>query len=221
MYMLAVPRRIVYLHGFASSPQSRKATVLGQNFRAEGFEVDVPQLDGGDFAHLTISSQLSLIESVVSDGAVTLIGSSMGGYLAALFAARHPQVEKLILLAPAFDFYRLWVSQLGPERLSAWRESGSSAVFHYGAGREVPLGYDLMSDAASYEPFPGFSQPALIFHGDRDPLVPIELSEKFAAMHPNAKLVPLSSGHELTDVLDLIWHHSKDFLLHAESEIRC
>jgi pimeloyl-ACP methyl ester carboxylesterase len=218
---LSVARRIVYLHGFASSPHSHKATVLGQNFRARGFQVDVPQLDGGDFPHLTITSQLDVIDAVVSDDPVTLIGSSLGGYLAALFAARHRQVEKLILLAPAFDFHRLWESQLGPERIFAWRESGSIGVFHYGAEREVPLGYDLMNDAARYEGFPEFSQPALIFHGDRDPLVPIELSEKFAATHPNAKLISLSSGHELTDVLDRIWHHSKDFLGDAQDKNRC
>jgi predicted esterase len=69
-----------------------------------------------------------------------------------------------------------------------------------------------MSDAALYEPFPEYSQPVLNFHGERDPVVPIELTEKFVTTHPNAKLVPLSSGHELTDVLDRIWHYSRDFL---------
>jgi pimeloyl-ACP methyl ester carboxylesterase len=166
-----------------------------------------------------------------------------------LFAARHPNISRLILLTPAFDFYRLWQSELGPARISSWRQIGTIGVFHYGAGRELgsdelaqngpgygraarriwelpcslaariralcASDYDLMEDAAQYEPFPDFTQPTLILHGERDPVVPIELSRTFAATHPNAKLVALSSGHELTDVLDRIWQHSKDFLCGA------
>src|SRR5690348_17748458 len=55
------------------------------------------------FEHLTISGQLGVLERTLQNEPVRLIGSSMGGYLAALYAARHPEVDRLVLLAPALD----------------------------------------------------------------------------------------------------------------------
>lgn len=210
--MLPLPSRIVYLHGFASSPKSRKAQFFSEQLEQLGFEVNVPDLEEGEFERLTISAQLRVIERASGSGPTILIGSSLGGYLAALYAARHPEVERLVLLAPAFDFFRLWMAQLGPEQVMAWRETGTIRVFHYGAGRELPLGYQFLEDASRFESFPDFYQPALIFHGNHDPVVPVVYSAKFVEAHANARLVRLESGHELTDVLDAIWRRSQKFL---------
>jgi uncharacterized protein len=211
--MLAQTLRFVYLHGFASSPESRKAHFFVAQLQRLGFTVNVPDLAEGDFERLTISAQLRVIERVSGLKPTILIGSSLGGYLAALYAARHPEVDRLVLLAPAFDFHRLWTAQLGPEQLANWRETGAIRVFHYAAGRELPLGYEFLEDASHFEPFPDFCQPALIFHGNHDPVVPVIYSSKFVEAHANARLVRLESGHELTDVLDAIWPRSQSFLV--------
>jgi uncharacterized protein len=211
--MLGQTLRFVYLHGFASSPESRKAHFFVAQLQRLGFTVNVPDLAEGDFERLTISAQLRVIERVSGLKPTILIGSSLGGYLAALYAARHPEVDRLVLLAPAFDFHRLWMAQLGPEQLATWRETGAIRVFHYAAGRELPLGYEFLEDASHFEPFPDFCQPALIFHGNHDPVVPVIYSSKFVEAHANARLVRLESGHELTDVLDAIWRRSQRFLV--------
>jgi len=93
--------RVVYLHGFASSPSSTKARYFREKLEAAGAVVDVPDLAEGDFQHLTITGQMRVLERVAGGRPVSLIGSSMGGYLAALYAARHTEVERLALLAPA------------------------------------------------------------------------------------------------------------------------
>ncbi|MGI8960426.1 MAG: alpha/beta hydrolase [Bryobacteraceae bacterium] len=211
--MLPARLRVVYLHGFASSPESRKAHFFYEQLQQFGFVVTVPDLAEGDFERLTISAQLRVIERTSGNNPIILIGSSLGGYLAALFATRHPEVDRLVLLAPAFDFHQLWITQLGPERLAAWRESGAIRVFHYAAGRELPLGYQFLEDASHFEPFPDFCQPTLIFHGNHDPVVPVIYSSEFVEAHANARLVQLESGHELTDVLDAIWRQSRRFLV--------
>src|SRR5437899_8000134 len=97
---------IVYLHGFASGPQSSKAQFFRRKFAERGVTLRIPQLDEGDFEGLTISGQLGVIERAAAAAPVSLIGSSLGGYLGALYAARHPEVEWLVLLAPAFQFPR-------------------------------------------------------------------------------------------------------------------
>lgn len=210
--MLPDGLRVLYLHGFASSPGSRKATFFAHKLRERGARVDIPDLAEGCFERLTITRQLALIERLLAGEPAVLIGSSLGGYLAALYAAGHPEIERLILLAPAFDFYRLWSEDLGPERLAKWQRDGSIPVFHYGYRCEQPLGFEFFEDAARHEPFPDFGQPALVIHGDRDDVVPLELSARFAAAHPNARLTRLPSGHELTDVLEPIWRESAAFL---------
>src|SRR3982751_6095740 len=110
--------RVLYLHGFASSPVSRKAIYFSQKLRELGISVEVPDLAEQNFRRLTITGQLQVIERAARGEAVSLIGSSLGGYLAALYAHKHPEVEKVVLLAPGFRFPELWANELGPERLT-------------------------------------------------------------------------------------------------------
>jgi uncharacterized protein len=210
---LSAPPRVLYLHGFASSPFSRKAQFFSAQLQQLGFRVEIPDLADGDFEHLTLSKQLAVVTRIAQSEPVTLIGSSMGGYLAALYAAAHPEVERLILMAPAFGFYQLWVDELGPERLCAWEERNALSVFHYGEGRTMPVAFEMLRDARQFAAFPNFSQPALLFHGVADSVVPLQKSVKFAAIHPNVRLIQFPSNHELTDVLDGMWNASKEFLL--------
>ncbi len=174
--------------------------------------IEIPDLAEENFERLTIGRQLKLIENFLANEPALLIGSSLGGYLAALYAARHPEVIRVLLLAPAFNFCQLWTAALGPERLALWKQTGSMLVFHHGPGREVPLSFEFLEDAARFEPFPDMNQWTLIFHGDQDSVVPVEQSLAFRRNHPQSRLVRLESGHELTDVLEDIWERSRDFL---------
>ena len=205
--------RVVYLHGFASSPSSRKARFFAERLRAAGVAVEVPDLAGGDFEHLTISGQLAVVERVAAGEPVVLMGSSMGGYLAALYAARHPEVPRAVLLAPAFGFARRWPESLGEEGMRQWREQGWREVFHYATGEPARIGYQLIEDGLRYEDFPDVRQPALIFHGVRDDVVPAAFSQEFAAGRDNIHLRLIESGHELTDVMEQLWEEAKAFLV--------
>lgn len=207
--------RIVYLHGFASGPSSTKARFFQERFARLGVEIEIPDLADGDFEHLTITGQLKVIERVSKNEPVSLIGSSMGGYLAALYAAVHAEVEKLVLLAPAFSFVTRWPESLGQEKFEQWRSTGYLPVFHYADGRERQLGYDLIEDGRFYEDYPNVQQPAIIFHGKNDTVVPPGYSITFSQQHTNTTLHLLDSDHELLDVIDLMWTEARKFLLPA------
>lgn len=205
--------RIVYLHGFASGPQSRKARFFRDRWLSRSVDVTVPDLAEGHFRELTISGQLRVIKQAVGGEPAVLVGSSLGGYLAALFAARHPaQVEKLVLLAPAFAFPRRWSAEMDPARLRTWRETGTLMVHHYASGTEQPVGYQLVEDAQQYEDYPLVRQPTLILHGDQDTVVPLALSESFVEHSPQALLRRLHTDHEMTGALDEIGAESDRFL---------
>jgi uncharacterized protein len=203
---------ILYLHGFASSPSSSKARFFRDRLHEAGATVTIPDLAARDFEHLTISAQLALIETTAGPGRGNLMGSSMGGWLAALHAATHENVGRLVLLAPAFGLNRRWPERLGPAEMDRWRRTNSQAVFHYGDNRVRSIGYQLIEDAARHPDFPDFRQPALIFHGAYDDIVPVRYAEEFAAGRPNVTLEVVDSGHDLLNVLDAIAPRVIDFL---------
>lgn len=205
--------RLLYLHGLASGPGSKKAQYFREQFAAMGVTLTIPELDQGDFEHLTLTGQLGVIEREAAGQPVSLIGSSLGGYLAALYAARHPEVEKLVLMAPGFGFARRWPVRLGEAQMKAWEAAGTMKVFHYASNRECNLDYELIRDGAQYEEYPAVTQPCLIFHGRHDDVVPVQWSEEFAVGKPNVELRVEESDHELLNVTERMWVFTRNFLL--------
>jgi pimeloyl-ACP methyl ester carboxylesterase len=204
--------RHLYLHGFASGPASKKAAIFRNRFAEAGIELRVPDLAAGDFENLTITGQLELVQREARGGRVRLVGSSMGGYLAALYAARHPEAERLVLLAPAFDFVRRWPATFGVARFQEWERTGHTEVFHFGDQATRRLSFALYRDASDYEPYPEVSAPCLIFHGLRDEVAPVECSREFARRHPGAELRLLDDNHELLVEIDNICSRALNFL---------
>ena len=86
---------ILYLHGFTSGPQSKKAQALEQRERGLGDAFVCPQLPHAPAA------AAALIESLIraARAPVTLAGSSLGGYYATYFAQRHGL--RAVLVNPA------------------------------------------------------------------------------------------------------------------------
>ena len=213
--------RVVYLHGFASSPQSSKARFFAAKFAEAGVAFDAPQLDQGEFRNLTISGQMLVVGNAVSahreklakGEPLVLMGSSLGGYLAALYAERYPKaVDGLVLLAPAFEFLRRWRERMSVQEIEKWKRAGSMPFYHYGSQTEQRLGYRFLEDAAQYEATPDFHQRGLILHGTEDTVVPCEGSRDFALEHTRLRLALFKSGHELTDVLEGLWRETSGFL---------
>ena len=87
------PTRILFLHGSDSNGQTYKSQALRKIF---------PDLISPDFTG-PLAVRLAQVDSIVTDtNGWTLIGSSLGGLVAALFATKHTgQISKLVLLAPA------------------------------------------------------------------------------------------------------------------------
>ena len=203
---------LFYLHGFASGPDSSKGQFFRQRFAELGYELQLPDLTEGDFENTTLSRQLALLDRVVGASPAVLIGSSMGAYLAALFAARHPRrVPGVVLLAPAFDLGRYWAASLGEDVVREWRERGQRQVYHFGEKQIRNLSYRLLEDALQYEGFPDVRQPALVVHGRADETVDHRLSLRFAEDRSNAEVVLYDSDHQLLNVLDEIWERVRKF----------
>ncbi|MBO9999937.1 MAG: alpha/beta fold hydrolase [Cyanobacteria bacterium SID2] len=195
--------RYVYLHGLASSPKSAKARKLVDRFSAYGIDLLVPDLNQGDFTHLTLTRQIKQVCTLLADSPTVLIGSSLGGLTAAWVAQQQAQVDRLFLLAPAFNFPEHWLT---PERERQWSKSGFLDVYHYGEGRVIPLHYGFLADVRRYDLTKLTREiETTILHGIRDEVVPISVSRDYVGTRPWAKLVELDSDHRLTDEIDRIW----------------
>ena len=207
--------RYIYLHGFLSGPSSKKGVFLFRKFQKAGIDLLRPDLNGDDFEHLTISSQLKIIDDLIcsGEGDITMIGSSLGGFLAALSAERRPQVKKLVLMAPAFDFIKRYFDRLTTEQIADWEKTGFIRLYQYHYREHRKLGYDIVDDAKKYDAISFKRQfPVLIFHGIKDASVPYQVSIDFLTAHSSVHLVLLNSDHGLLDQIDNIWKYTSLFL---------
>jgi len=93
--------KYLYLHGFASSPNSYKAQYMRRRFTDIGLTLLIPDLNLTDFSTVTLSDQLEYLDHTYLQSLepVTVIGSSLGGFLGVQLAAQNTLVQKLILFA--------------------------------------------------------------------------------------------------------------------------
>ena len=107
MFMIDATR-ILYIHGSSGDKsQTYKARILRGIFPG----MLVPEFDGD------LPERMKQLEAILgNESGWTLVGSSLGGLMAALFTTQHPdQVRKLLLLAPALTlpgFSRSLASQI-------------------------------------------------------------------------------------------------------------
>lgn len=201
--------RIIYLHGFASSPQSTKT----QYFAEKIPNLIIPDLNQNDFGHLTISRQIKQIQPLLTEPSY-VIGSSLGGLTAVVLAEQFPEIiKKIVLLAPAFKFTQYWRNKLGTENLAKWQLENYLPIFHYSYKQEIPLHYEFFRDAEQYDDYPFTNTvEALILHGIHDKTVPIVVSEEYAQNKPWVKFTALDSDHSLVNCLPTLWEKTQDFL---------
>jgi pimeloyl-ACP methyl ester carboxylesterase len=206
---------LLYLHGFASGPSSNKARFLSERLGALGIPMEVPDLTPGPegFERSSPSSMLAIAEDLLARATPphAIIGSSLGGYLAALAASRDPSVERLVLMAPAFRLFERWERRLGPVELARWEREGLETM-HYATNRNRRIGWRFFEDARKLPAFPVVRVPTLCIAGTRDDTVPFADVEAFVERTPSARLVPVDDGHDLARSLDLILQQARAFL---------
>jgi hypothetical protein len=175
-----------------------------------------PDLNLPDFSTLTVTRMLDQTRALIqaAPSPVTLIGSSLGGFVAVNAAAKWPErVEKLVLMAPALDFSSEGLRGPGGADLDEWKRTGSLDVFHFGYGRVMPIPYELYADARRYDAMTAeLPMPILIFQGRRDTAVDPASVEAWASRRPNVELHLLDDDHQLTASMDSIWVELERFL---------
>ncbi|MEE2904618.1 MAG: YqiA/YcfP family alpha/beta fold hydrolase [Myxococcota bacterium] len=176
------PDRIIYLHGFASSPKSKKAGVIVTALQQKGYDVVVPDQNAGNFSELTVSRSVDIVRRLLADRNV-IIGSSLGGYIASLVAAKDDRVKGLVLMAPAFDFFEGLKGRHSIEDIQLWQKDGFAMVDHYGTSKPEKLSYGFFEDAKNHQAYPVIRVPTYILHGNHDETVDVRRSARAKQMY--------------------------------------
>jgi pimeloyl-ACP methyl ester carboxylesterase len=218
---------VIYVHGFASHQRGEKALYFGERFVARGdayltFDLRGHGASSGTMADLTVTRALADIETMLAwaqqrFARMMLIGSSLGGQLAAWAAARDPKrIVANLLIAPAFAFYENRVRDLGAEGMARLQAEGYAVVRNEWV--TTTIGRDLVDDAQGYginRLLAAYRTPTLILHGTEDSTVPLAGSVEFAARssaRPLELVVIAGGDHRLSDHKAVLFDYMTRFL---------
>lgn len=196
---------VIFSHGFGGShdvgdPYARALAGMGYtvycfDFRggSHGSRSDGSVLDMSIMTEVDdLAAVMETIRSLptVNADEVFLMGTSQGGLVSAITAARHPQeVRGLILLYPAFVLVDM--AQQRYKNANDIPETGFFLWMTVGRAYFEPLlDYDVYADVAAY------MEDVLILHGDADGIVPLSYSERALTAYPSAQLMVIQgAGH--------------------------
>jgi len=212
----------IYLHGFRSHCNGEKAVDIAQhaiNMERSWLRFDLRGhgLSDGELCDQVISSGLSdllLVIDAITDRSLILHASSMGCWISLLAALRRRErISGMMLIAPAFNFVQNNLANLPKPVLEHWQaETYMSFPDAYGE-EPYSLRYDIIDDAIPFDVLNSevsLDIPVHIVHGENDPIIPIDNTEKFISQARLPKLVfeRIPGGeHRLTDHIPLIINH--------------
>ncbi len=193
-------KRVLYFHGFASSPASSKITSM-RPLLAPEIELVAPDLNVPSFEQLDWNAILELARERMSIGPDAIAGSSMGALVALSVAT--PSTP-LVLIAPALGIADRWLTKL---------PSGDPiSVFNHARGTEVPIHRAFFEQMfrVRVDENPPPSRVTVVM-GRRDESVPFDLVESTWSRWETSGLVEGScfieipdGDHGLTQFADLI-----------------
>ena len=202
--------RWLYLHGFASGPDSAKGTRLAAHFAERGISLARLDLRQPSMEHLRLSAMIAHVRAAVGDAAdrAVVFGSSLGGLAAARLAEDDARVCALVLLAPAFRIVERWRARLGGSEWEAWRRDGYLETKDHANGGMARVDFGFAEDAEIVDArgggWPDVRVPTLVIHGTRDDVVPVSGSRAWARGKRHVRLVEVDDDHELIASLERI-----------------
>ncbi|MCK8503814.1 YqiA/YcfP family alpha/beta fold hydrolase [Myxococcus fulvus] len=210
--------RFMYLHGFASGPDSTKGLALSRHFEPRGLHIERLNLRVPSFEALKLSAITDTVRAALGgeQDRVVLLGSSLGGLTAARVAAEDARVCGLVLMAPAFHIVTQLRKRMGEALWEHWRTSGWIPTEDFVEKRTSKVHWGFVEDALALDErlgnWPDVRVPTLLIHGRADDTCDIANSRRWAEGRRNVKLVEVDDGHELTASLPFILEQTEAFL---------
>lgn len=199
----------VFCHGFMSGKDSLKTSILSHlpiNICLFRFDFSGVGESEGSLENTQMSSYLDDLKSAINQlenfdfvdrEKIILVGASLGGFIASLFAAQDKRVKGLVLVSPVSDIREIGERKLKGHNLEEWKSTGYMTFGEH--DYKIKLGYSFVDDLMQYnlyESAKNISCPVLIVHGDSDTEVPISHSQKlFETLLCDKKFVVLKGAN--------------------------
>jgi len=201
---------VILCHGMESSKDGTKSVRLAEAFAAEGvnalrFDFSYVGESGGNFEDLTITGEVHdlagawvFVRQRIS-GPIAIVGSSLGGTVALMFAAQEPEVAALATIAaPAVP--ARWAHELSHAERERWHRAG---LYEWRGMRLKPTFLDDVEHINVLADVSRIVCPMLITHGTFDDVVPCSDAHLIADHAQCAKTVRIYEGgdHRFSDPL--------------------
>ena len=220
---------IIYAHGFNGFKDWGNFDLIAEKFAAKGFcfikfnfsHNGTTPLYPEEFADLeafgknNYSKELADLRSVadwvcdpsnpynktIDNNRVSLIGHSLGGGVAILFAAEDQRIRNLITWAGIGECKTPW-GNWPEEKMLAWKHNGVDYYINGRTKQKMPLYYQLYEDYRQNENRFNIQKaisrlriPILICHGTLDTAVPVQKAFDLVKWQPCAQLFTLETDH--------------------------
>ena len=199
---------VILCHGMESNKESEKIVALSRRLSEGGmlalrFDFTGSGESEGKFEEITYSGEVDDLRAAFNfilkyqPKKISILGSSMGGTVALLFAAEEKGVDALVTIAAPLHPERFAERILTAEQARQWRAAGF--IVYHGQRINVTLLDDLEKinvPAAARKIY----CPTLVIHGDQDDTVPVEEAhELYADLQGPKKLAILpGADHRLS-----------------------
>lgn len=185
-------RQILFITGFLSKRWGNKSKALWQWCQEKGWGFCCYDVRGfgdseGRFTDYTLSDWIAdartVLKSIETGPPVTIVGNSLGSWIAWLVAEECPIVEELILIAPAFNMMGERAKTISKERLHDWHAAGWMPWDDDPLHKDWPLSWKWVEESEAYWA-KTFENPrpvkTTILHGLEDSVIVPEGSRHFA-----------------------------------------
>jgi putative redox protein len=200
---------VILCHGMESNKNTEKLVSLGEALASRGilalrFDFSYVGESTGKFEDITYSGEVDDLRAAYAlvqnrnPGRIAILGSSMGGTVALLFAADERAIAALVTVAAPVHPEQFPRRTLTPKQIDEWRNRGFT--FHHGRRLNVSLLNDLekinVPEAAAR-----INCPVLIVHGNADEVVPVKEAYELHGCLTNSKQLLILKGgdHRLSE----------------------
>jgi pimeloyl-ACP methyl ester carboxylesterase len=152
-------RQILFITGFLSKRWGNKSKALAQWCEENGWGFCCYDVRGfgdseGRFIDYTLSDWLAdarLALDLLKNGPpITIVGNSLGGWIAWLLAQERQEVERLVLIAPAFNMMGLRARSIDPGRCHEWHSGGWMPWDDDPLHKDWPLSWKWVEESEAY-----------------------------------------------------------------------
>lgn len=185
-------RQILFITGFLSKRWGNKSKALAQWCEEKGWGFCCYDVRGfgdseGEFTDYTLSDWIAdargVLEPMKSGPPVTIVGNSLGSWIAWLIAQEFPNVEELALVAPAFNMMGERAKTISKDRLHDWHTAGWMSWDDDPLHKDWLLSWKWVEESEAYwaKTFDIVRQvKTTILHGQDDTVISPQGSQQFA-----------------------------------------